>query len=346
MRAYYNFNGTTKDITGHGNDGVLMYEETYLNGQSAPAAPSNLIAKATSDKQIVLTWKDRSVNESGFEIERAEGSCATATAWTTISRVGADTTTYTSTGLTANTSYAYRVNSYNSSDSSNSNCAPATTGAAGAPASPANLGAVSSSASTINLTWKDNSGAETGFKVYRKKGAGVWTLLTTTAGNAVSYTDAGANGNEAANKYSYQVKGCAGSVCSPSTNPAVVPFKPGGLSTDAISVEFVKLSWTDGSTNEEGFQIYRKTGTCADSGTWSLIGFAGVNEVSYTDTTVSASSPYSYKVRAYTQSAGQPFAKGYSGYTGCLSITTNPVECGDGLCNIGEDVSCPADCAP
>ena len=346
LRAYYNFNGTTMDITGHGNDGVLMYEETYVNGQAAPAAPSGLLAKATSEKQIVLTWTDKSNGEAGFEIERASGNCASATSWTTISSVGPDTTTYTSTGLTANTAYAYRVNSYNSSDSAYSNCASATTGVSGSPGAPSNLSAVSTSSSNINLTWKDNSSGETSFKVYRKKGTGAWTFLKTTAADAVSYTDTGAAGNEATDIYSYQVKGCVGTVCSPPTHPAVVPFKPTGLSNGGISVEFVRLVWTDGSTDETGFQIYRKDGSCSAGGTWTLIGTTGANAVSYKDATVSASSPYSYKLRAYTQSEGQPFAKGYSNYTSCLPVTTKPIACGDGLCNTGEAVTCPADCAP
>ena len=30
LAAYYNFNNTTRDLTGHGNDGVLMYMETFV----------------------------------------------------------------------------------------------------------------------------------------------------------------------------------------------------------------------------------------------------------------------------------------------------------------------------
>ena len=30
LKAYYTFKNTTKDITGHGNDGILMYMEQYL----------------------------------------------------------------------------------------------------------------------------------------------------------------------------------------------------------------------------------------------------------------------------------------------------------------------------
>ena len=42
LEAYYTFKNTTKDITGHGNDGILMYMEQYirqtlLNAGTGPA---------------------------------------------------------------------------------------------------------------------------------------------------------------------------------------------------------------------------------------------------------------------------------------------------------------------
>jgi len=33
LRAYYNFDKTTRDITGKGNDGILMYKESYFTGK-------------------------------------------------------------------------------------------------------------------------------------------------------------------------------------------------------------------------------------------------------------------------------------------------------------------------
>lgn len=42
LTAYYTFKNTTRDITGHGNDGILMYMEQYmrqtiLNAGAGPA---------------------------------------------------------------------------------------------------------------------------------------------------------------------------------------------------------------------------------------------------------------------------------------------------------------------
>lgn len=39
LAAYYSFDGTTLDMTGHGNDGVLMYKESFVEGVSLGGTP-------------------------------------------------------------------------------------------------------------------------------------------------------------------------------------------------------------------------------------------------------------------------------------------------------------------
>lgn len=84
----------------------------------APNAPSNLVAKAKSANQIDLQWVDKSTNESdnetGFEIERRTKGVAFAKIATTKANV----TTYSDMGLTANTTYEYRVRAVNSAGAS------------------------------------------------------------------------------------------------------------------------------------------------------------------------------------------------------------------------------------
>jgi len=91
-----------------------------------PAEPTNLTATAVSKSQINLTWTDNATNEDGFRIERCKGS--TCTNFALIATVGANVTSYSNTGLSSNTSYRYRVRSYNASGNSGySNIAAATT---------------------------------------------------------------------------------------------------------------------------------------------------------------------------------------------------------------------------
>jgi len=81
-----------------------------------PNDPSNLTAAAVSSSQINLTWKDNSNNETGFKIERKTGAGGT---YSQIGTVGANATAYSSTGLTGNTTYYYRVISYSAAGNSN-----------------------------------------------------------------------------------------------------------------------------------------------------------------------------------------------------------------------------------
>lgn len=109
------------------NDGDVAepYSAYYpLGGGTPPAAPSGLAATAVSQSEIDLSWTDNSSDETGFEIERSlDGS-----SFSPVATVGADVTTYPDTGLSADTTYFYRVRAVNGAGASAfSNTASATT---------------------------------------------------------------------------------------------------------------------------------------------------------------------------------------------------------------------------
>ncbi len=160
-------------------------------GLAIPAAPSSLAATVASSSQINLAWIDNSTNETGFKIERKTGSGGT---YAQIATVGANVTSYSNTGLSASTTYYYRVRSYNASgDSAYSNEAYATTQAAQTgPTAPSSLTATKASSSQINLSWTDNSNNETGFKIERKTGAGgTYSQIATVGASVTSYSNTG-----------------------------------------------------------------------------------------------------------------------------------------------------------
>jgi hypothetical protein len=76
-----------------------------------PTAPSALAATAITKARIDLKWTDHSTNEKGFQIERStsSGFNNSLTRFT----VGANVSTYASTGLKADTQYYYRVRATN-----------------------------------------------------------------------------------------------------------------------------------------------------------------------------------------------------------------------------------------
>lgn len=94
----------------------LMDYSSYSNTASArtqdvpPSAPSSMIATAVSGSQINLSWTDNSNNETGFYLERSIGS---SNSWNQIAMLGANVTSYSSTGLQAGTTYNYRIRAYN-----------------------------------------------------------------------------------------------------------------------------------------------------------------------------------------------------------------------------------------
>src|SRR5437763_15794694 len=83
---------------------------------AAPAAPTTLAATAVSPSQINLSWTDNATTEDGFRIERCAG--AGCSAFVEIATVGANVVSYQNTGLTASTSYNYRVRAFNAGGTS------------------------------------------------------------------------------------------------------------------------------------------------------------------------------------------------------------------------------------
>jgi len=116
-------------VRAYNTGGDSGYSNTAIATTQAaqpPTAPSGLAATVVSSSQINLQWADNSSNETGFKIERCEGSSCGS--FSQIATVGASVKTYSNTGLKAYTSYTYRVRAYNAGgDSGYSNTANATT---------------------------------------------------------------------------------------------------------------------------------------------------------------------------------------------------------------------------
>jgi len=276
-----------------------------------PTAPSSLSASTVSGTQINVYWSDNSSNESYFKLERKTGSGGS---WSQIATPSANATSYGDSGLSNGTDYYYRVRAFgNDMDSGYSNESGATTYAP--PAAPSSLGASAVSGTQINLTWTDNSGNETGFKVERKTGSGgSWSQIATPGANATSYNDTGlSNGTQ----YYYRVRATNATGDSGYSNEAnattlAPPAAPSSLGASAVSGTQINLSWTDNASTETGFKIERKTGS---GGSWSQIDTVSANVTSYNSTGLSNGTEYYYRVRATN-------ATGDSGYSNEASATT------------------------
>ena len=138
--AFFLFSYGSYDVTnGPGNVTRYLYSYEILKNVRAqdvgditpPTVPTNLRAFTFSENWINISWtaSTDNVGVTGYKIERCQGAgCSSFAQITTVAG-----TTYNNTGLSASTSYSYRVRAYDAAgnNSSYSNTASATTLPAG-----------------------------------------------------------------------------------------------------------------------------------------------------------------------------------------------------------------------
>jgi hypothetical protein len=273
--------------------GAIGSYRVELSAKATVAAPSSLTASAASTSRIDLSWRDNSGNESGFRIERKIGSGS----WSQIDTVGANVTAFSDTGLSASTTYTYRVRAYNDGGvSAYSNETSATTAQA-RPAAPSKLTAAAASTSRIDLSWRDNSGNESGFRIERKTGSGGWSQIATVDANVTDYADSGLS---TLTTYTYRIRAYNAAGASAYSNEMSAetegepPAAPAKLKAKAMTTSRVDLRWRDRSDDESGFRIDRKTG----SDKWSRVAKVGADVTRFSDTGLNPESTYAFRVRA------------------------------------------------
>jgi fibronectin type 3 domain-containing protein len=174
------------------------------------------------------------------------------------------------------------------------------------PDKPTGLSAVTSSSTSIALTWTDASDDEEGFRIYRGTSSGDISSVAGTVGAGTNtFTD---NGLTPSTTYYYEVTAYNGASESERSNmdsdttdatPVTIPNAPTGLSATTINGERVDLAWNDASGNETHFYIYRGP----SAGSLNQLATVSANTSSYSDTSVTGGNTYNYQVRAYN-SAG------------------------------------------
>ncbi|MFH1963372.1 MAG: PQQ-binding-like beta-propeller repeat protein [bacterium] len=92
------------EYSGYSNTAVVRTRNAI------PTLPDNLILVTAHRKAITIAWEDNSLNETGFRIERAEG---TNTEYKTIATVGQNGKHFEDRNIDSGMSYQYRVVAYN-----------------------------------------------------------------------------------------------------------------------------------------------------------------------------------------------------------------------------------------
>ena len=291
--------------------GTAYYIVEWDTDPNLPAAPANLRSTLVSNSQINLAWDDLSNSETGFELQKAVGA---AGLFSTIAQPGTDVVSYSDANVSAETLYRYQIRAVNSGGPSPwSNTLSVGT----APPPPTNVAANALAARSVQVTWTDNSVAESGFEVQRGTGSpgANFVALGTAAPNATSYRDDTASPETT---YSYRVRaaGAAGTSSWAAEAAVTTPLAtPSGVGLDAPVDTTVHLVWADDSQSETGFEIQRGLGCPASS--FTTIATVGANVTTYTDDTVLPQRTYSYRMRTINDA-------GTSVWTTEKCVTTPP----------------------
>ncbi|HUR32691.1 MAG TPA: fibronectin type III domain-containing protein, partial [Vicinamibacterales bacterium] len=186
-------------------------------------------------------------------------------------------------------------------DSGYSNTATATT-LPNPPAAPSGLSATTQSAGQINLAWVDNATNEVNYVVERSTDNVTFTVVVSNLStNSIAYSNTGL---AAGTLYYFRVKATNTGGASAYSNTAsattaannsVPPGAPANVVLTAVAGPGMTLNWTDTSTNESGFTIQRST----DGVAYSAVTNVGANVITYTNTPVTASTNYYYRIRSF-----------------------------------------------
>ena len=116
------------------------------------------------------------------------------------------------------------------------------------------------------------------------------------------------------------------------------------LASEAQSGQ-LQLTWTDNSTNEDGFKIERKTGT---TGTYAEIATVGANVTSYTNSALVDGTTYCFQVRAYNAAGNSLYTPEACGAVAApvQNFTLTVVKSGTGNGTVtATGINCGADCS-
>ncbi|MDR3171433.1 MAG: fibronectin type III domain-containing protein [Treponema sp.] len=297
------------------------------NGNDTPSKPSNLTAQVVSSTSIKIFWAAVS-GASEYKIYR----CATAEGnYNFLAETEKDN--YTNSNLTPGT-YYYKVSAINNDDIEGNQSEYVKAIISGTP-SPTKVTAAGKSQTSITITWTTVSGAAQ-YTVYRcVTSTGVYQKVDSTEEG--TYTDSGLT---AASTYYYKVSAVStdGTESPLSTytvaatfdkndkpvtpdddgggngedqpdTPAPALGAPYGLTAVGQSKSSIQVTW-NAVTGASSYKISRSS---SSTGTYTQTGTS--TTTSYTDTGLTASTVYYYKVAAVNSGGDGPQSSAIKGET-------------------------------
>lgn len=218
-----------------------------------PTAPTNFRLGTVTATAIQLLWNDTSSNETKFQVIWRP---TTTPVFTTV-ELPAGATSWSHTGLGANQSFFYWVQSC--IGTACSTLAGAVTGSTAIPALPSGLHVSATSTSSITLTWNKPSVAASAYQVVWSPAEAPAYTFVDLPGDGYSWTHAGLNPGRS---YYYWVRACntidcsglAGSVGGISAG-GTAPALPGSVRPGVTTDSSIQILWNDTATTETSYQV-------------------------------------------------------------------------------------------
>ena len=305
-------NGTayTFEVQAKNAAGADAASTVSVTPRTTPGAPINLSA-TPENKQVTLAWTppdDGGAAIGSYEYRQSRDEGRTwSPDWTPISGSGANTTSYTVTGLSNGTAYTFEVRAKNAAGAdaaSTVSVTPRTTPAAPElSATPGNR--------EVTLAWTppdDGGSAITKYQYHRKEGTGSFGAWQDIPSSGVGephetrYTVTNLT-NGTAYTFEVQAKNAAGAdaASTVSVTPRTTPGAPINLSATPENKQ-VTLAWTPPDDGGAAIGSYEYRQSRDEGRTWSPdwtpISGSGANTTSYTVTELSNGTAYTFEVRA------------------------------------------------
>jgi hypothetical protein len=261
-------------LTSHdaATSGFASFNNVLL-AQSIPTAPTNLTAATNAAGKVVLTWLDKSNNETYFRVQRSTDG----TTYTDLNSTNTNVATYTDTTVVAGTLYYYRVRAANPAGTSAftnvvSITAGVTANAAPTIATPpsGSPSPVTGTTTTLSVLGADDGGEANLTYTWSYTGPAT-VLFGTNATNAAkstvaTFTQAGAY------TFSVLVKDVQGLTTTSSVNVTVNQTLTSITVTPATSTVNTNATAQFGAT---GFDQFNTAMVIQPAITWSVVSGAG-----------------------------------------------------------------------
>lgn len=294
--------GTTYSDSGLTSGTTYYYKVTAANASGESGKSSAVSAITLTDAPLVpstVATTFNSIDLSWTGVARANGynvyrSTALAGPYSFLGTTTAGVLTYKNTGLVQGTTYYYKLTAKNSAGTESEYSAvlnAATKTEAGVPNAPT---ASVITKTSLQLSWASVD-ATTGYNVYRSADGTTYTKINSSGPVATtSYSDSGLL---AGTTYYYKltsINADGESQKSPELAAVTIPSEPTKPVAGTITSGSVAVSWTS-VTGATGYNVYRSS---AQASGYAKLNSTPLTGTIYTDSTVSASTKYYYKLTA------------------------------------------------